>query len=172
MQMSPNPGIVAYPLPQESPNTLAMQHWQATILGPEDSPFKDFYFKLSIDVGPRYPMEPPTIRFVSPIYHPNIDCEGRICLDQLKVQPLGSWSPCLNINTLLLSIRLLMAYPNVEDGLVPEITEECRRDRDLWFLNARKRCLAIDLMIEENKYKDYNDAEIDDHNKKRVKTTS
>lgn len=33
----------------------------------------------------------------------------------------GSWSPSININTLLLTIRVLMANPNANDGLVASI---------------------------------------------------
>lgn len=35
----------------------------------------------------RYPFEPPKIRFLTPIYHPNIDSSGRICHDALKLPP-------------------------------------------------------------------------------------
>ena len=69
----------------------------------------------------RYPIEPPKIRFVTPIFHPNIDNAGRICLDSLKMPPKGAWVPSLNISTLLTTIRLLMAEPNADDGLMPDI---------------------------------------------------
>lgn len=54
-------------------------------------------------------------------WQPNIDSDGRICLDTLKMQPQGSWAPAVNLNTLLLTIRVLLAYPNPADGLVADI---------------------------------------------------
>lgn len=33
----------------------------------------------------------------------------------------GSWAPSMNVPTLLTTIRLLMAHPNGDDGLMPDI---------------------------------------------------
>ncbi|KAH7544030.1 hypothetical protein JRO89_XS15G0088400 [Xanthoceras sorbifolium] len=59
------------------------------------------------------------VRFLTKIYHPNIDKLGRICLDILK----DKWSPALQIRTVLLSIQALLSAPNPDDPLSENIAK-------------------------------------------------
>ena len=94
-------------------------HWQATIMGPEESPYNGGVFFLDIHFPADYPFKPPKVSFTTRIYHCNINSNGGICLDILKDQ----WSPALTISKVLLSVCSLLTDPNPEDPLVPEIAQ-------------------------------------------------
>lgn len=64
------------------------------------------------------------VRFLTKIYHPNVDKLGRICLDILK----DKWSPALQIRTVLLSIQALMSAPNPDDPLDEAIAKQWKTD--------------------------------------------
>ncbi|RZR93066.1 hypothetical protein BHM03_00021470 [Ensete ventricosum] len=69
-------------------------HWQATIMGPSDSPYAGGVFFVKIHFPPDYPFKPPKVNFQTKVYHPNINSTGSICLDILKEQ----WSPALTLS--------------------------------------------------------------------------
>ncbi|XP_058100264.1 SUMO-conjugating enzyme UBC9 isoform X7 [Magnolia sinica] len=71
-----------------------MFHWQATIVGPPDSPYAGGIFLVTIHFPPDYPFTPPKVAFRTKVSHPNINSDGSICLDILKEQ----WSPALTIS--------------------------------------------------------------------------
>lgn len=66
---------------------LILKSMRLEITGPENSPYEGGIFELDLSITDRYPFEPPKLRFITPIYHPNIDSTGRICLDLLKMPP-------------------------------------------------------------------------------------
>ncbi|XP_033116650.1 ubiquitin-conjugating enzyme E2 T-like [Anneissia japonica] len=80
-ERSPPPGI-SCSMKSDSSDSL-----EAQIIGAENTPYNGGLFHLEIQLPERYPFEPPKVRFVTPIYHPNIDAAGRICLDILKMPP-------------------------------------------------------------------------------------
>tara|TARA_B100000925_G_C21950747_1_gene448848 strand:- start:641 stop:1099 length:459 start_codon:yes stop_codon:yes gene_type:complete len=108
--------------------------WQATIMGPRDTPYQDGIFYLSIIFPSEYPFKPPIVKFITKIYHCNINSKGSICLDILK----NEWSPALTISKLLLSICSLMTDPNPDDPLVTEIAELYTNNRTLHDRKARE----------------------------------
>jgi len=94
------------------PHEDNLRYFDVTIHGPAQSPYegKSFcrpmslvefpaevgtggIFRLELFLPEDYPMTPPKIRFLTKIYHPNIDRLGRICLDVLKSKEF----PCLFI---------------------------------------------------------------------------
>ncbi|KAI9429307.1 ubiquitin-conjugating enzyme/RWD-like protein [Lactarius indigo] len=89
-----------------------------------DTPRVDGVFKLELFLPEEYPMAPPKVRFLTKIYHPNIDKLGRICLDILK----DKWSPALQIRTVLLSIQALLSSPNPDDPLAADVAKHYKED--------------------------------------------
>ncbi|XP_062147811.1 ubiquitin-conjugating enzyme E2 2-like [Alnus glutinosa] len=65
-------------------------------------------FKLTLQFTEDYPNKPPTVRFVSRMFHPNIYADGSICLDILQNQ----WSPIYDVAAILTSIQSLLCDPN------------------------------------------------------------
>ncbi|KAL3680972.1 hypothetical protein R1sor_023928 [Riccia sorocarpa] len=110
-----------------------MFHWQATIMGPPDSPYAGGVFLVTIHFPPDYPFKPPKVAFRTKVFHPNINSNGSICLDILKEQ----WSPALTISKVLLSICSLLTDPNPDDPLVPEIAHMYKTDRAKYEATAR-----------------------------------
>ena len=102
------------------PDESNARYFHVVIAGPQDSPFEGGTFKLELFLPEEYPMAAPKVRFMTKIYHPNVDKLGRICLDILK----DKWSPALQIRTVLLSIQALLSAPNPDDPLANDVAEQ------------------------------------------------
>merc|ERR1719163_2647775 len=114
----PAPGISA------SPHEDNLRYFDVMIQGPVGSPYEGGCYKLELFLPDAYPMEAPKVRFLTRIYHPNVDKLGRICLDILK----DKWSPALQIRTVLLSIQALLSAPNPDDPLDNGVADAWNRD--------------------------------------------
>ncbi|KAL4653869.1 hypothetical protein ACB092_01G337300 [Castanea dentata] len=131
----PPPGA-SFPLLSSS-SSSSLSAIDAQIEGPEGTVYAKGMFHIKIQIPERYPFQPPSVTFVTPIYHPNIDNGGRICLDILNLPPKGAWQPSLNISTVLTSIGLLLSEPNPDDGLMCEASREYKYNRQAFDQKAR-----------------------------------
>ncbi|KAK9468269.1 ubiquitin-conjugating enzyme/RWD-like protein [Lipomyces arxii] len=124
----PVPGINAVPHDDN------LRYFNVTIDGPSQSPYEGGVFKLELYLPEEYPMVAPKVRFLTRIYHPNIDKLGRICLDVLKT----NWSPALQIRTILLSIQALLGAPNPDDPLANDVAQRWKEDEKAAIDTARE----------------------------------
>ncbi len=92
-------------------------NWEATILGPENSPYHEGMFTLKIKFSDNYPFQPPIVKFKTLIFHPCINFDGRICLDIL----LDKWNPTFDISKILINILDLLEKPSVKIPFVPQV---------------------------------------------------
>ncbi|KAM4748085.1 ubiquitin-conjugating enzyme E2 N [Rhinophrynus dorsalis] len=127
--------LLAEPVPgiKAEPDENNARYFHVVICGPQDSPFEGGTFKLELFLPEEYPMAAPKVRFMTKIYHPNVDKLGRICLDILK----DKWSPALQIRTVLLSIQALLSAPNPDDPLANDVAEQWKTNEGQAIETAR-----------------------------------
>ncbi|KAM3956634.1 ubiquitin-conjugating enzyme E2 T [Aphomia sociella] len=126
-------GITCTPEKEDNYNVL-----KVSLLGPKGSPYENGTFKLIITIPEKYPFEPPLVKFTTPVYHPNIDKGGRICMDMLKMPPKGAWLPTITLESLLVSLQTLLANPNPDDPLMMDVANEYKYNIQEYLENARK----------------------------------
>merc|ERR1712217_454416 len=107
------------------PDADNYRYFHIRVAGPEGTPYEKGSYQLELFLPEGYPMEPPKVRFLTKIYHPNIDKLGRICLDVLK----DKWSPALQIRTILLSIQALLSTPAPDDPLDTVVADHFTKDK-------------------------------------------
>ncbi|XP_066289035.1 ubiquitin-conjugating enzyme E2 C-like isoform X2 [Branchiostoma lanceolatum] len=98
LMMSDDKGISAFP------SGDSLFSWTGTLTGPMGTVYEGLKYKLSLEFPQGYPYKPPTVRFETPCFHPNVDEHGNICLDILKEK----WSALYDVRTVLLSIQSLL----------------------------------------------------------------
>jgi ubiquitin-protein ligase len=83
--------------------------------GPVDCVYEGKSWEVEIKMGKEYPFKAPEIRFIDPIFHPNISAKtGTICLDVIK----SKWTPIFNLSLVIETLLpQLLQYPNPESAL-------------------------------------------------------
>jgi ubiquitin-protein ligase len=99
--------------------------WDAWIKGSDDTPYAGGIFFLKVQFPTDYRFRPPHIFFMTKIYHPNINSNGKISMNILFDQ----WCPALTVQKVLLSILSILGTPLLDDPFMPEIAQLYINDR-------------------------------------------
>jgi ubiquitin-conjugating enzyme E2 M len=104
-----------------NPNDLSSFHVTVT---PDSGYWKGATYQFNFSIPPHYPHSPPKVECATKIYHPNIDLQGKVCLNILR----EDWKPVLDINSVIYGLIYLFYEPNPDDPLNQEAAELFRRD--------------------------------------------
>ncbi|PPQ88781.1 hypothetical protein CVT25_010467 [Psilocybe cyanescens] len=133
LSSDPPGGISGSPLPDN------IMLWNAVIFGPGDTPFEDGTFKLLLTFDESYPNKPPTVKFLSRMFHPNVYANGELCLDILQ----NRWSPTYDVAAILTSIQSLLHDPNPNSPANAEAAQLYRE-------NMKEYVRRVKVTVEES----------------------
>lgn len=100
---------------------------------PDEGMYRDGRFTFDFNINPNFPHDPPKVQCQQKIYHPNIDPEGKVCLNILR----EDWKPVLNLNAVIVGLQFLFLEPNASDPLNKEAAEDLRQSREGFKRNVR-----------------------------------
>jgi len=113
--------------------------WEVAIFGPPCTIYEAGYFKALMKFPTDYPYSPPTVKFITKMWHPNVYENGDVCISilhpptddpQSGEHPSERWNPTQNVRTILLSIISLLNEPNTFSPANVDASVMYRRFRD------------------------------------------
>jgi len=111
--------------------------WEVLIIGPPDTLYEGGFFKAHITFPKEYPQRPPKMKFISDIWHPNVEKNGEVCISILHEPGDDKWGyesaserwlPIHTVETIVISIISMLADPNDESPANVDAAKELRDD--------------------------------------------
>ncbi|KAF8148358.1 hypothetical protein K438DRAFT_1989266 [Mycena galopus ATCC 62051] len=92
---------------------IILEVWWKAPTDVENCPYKGGTFLLTCDLPATYPRDPPEIRFVTFIMHPNVSKQGKVCIAELG----RLWSSDITLKELLSLVYGTLLTPDLENPL-------------------------------------------------------
>lgn len=82
---------------------------------PKSKIYCEAAYQIEIKLPAEFPFKAPEVRFVTPIYHPNVDDKGKICVDIINAAE--SYKPTTPLSDIVTAVTNLIDNPNIEHAL-------------------------------------------------------
>lgn len=108
--------------------------WKIEVDTPDDDVYRGKRVKMQLTFNKEYPFKPPTARFITKLYHPNISFEsGDVCIDILK----DKWRPILTAKNIIISIISMLSDPNCDSPLNSAAAIDYSNNKELYYSKVR-----------------------------------
>ncbi|KIM30140.1 hypothetical protein M408DRAFT_294209 [Serendipita vermifera MAFF 305830] len=128
LQNNPIEGVTVVPLEDN------LLHWDVTIAGPPNSPYKGGTFKVKIIFPDNFPFKAPSLTFSTKVYHPGINEEGNICVPVLR----DEWKPTITLSNVLHIVYDKLANPSPDDPYEADIAAQLKSDKPKFTSTAKE----------------------------------
>ncbi|XP_073430734.1 ubiquitin-conjugating enzyme E2 G1 isoform X1 [Dendrobates tinctorius] len=127
-----------------------LYRWEVLIIGPPDTLYEGGVFKAHLTFPRDYPLRPPKMKFITEIWHPNVDKNGDVCISILHEpgedkygyeKPEERWLPIHTVETIMISVISMLADPNGDSPANVDAAKEWREDRNGEFKRKVARCV-------------------------------
>lgn len=125
------------------PNKKELHHFYLTMC-PRDGYWVGQSIQFDVTVPDEYPHNPPSVICKTPVWHPNINEEGKVCLSILRsggVQTIGAndgWTPTQGLKGLVLGLySLFFDLASFDDPLNVEAAEQYKTNKNLFIHNVQ-----------------------------------
>ncbi|KAJ7145824.1 ubiquitin-conjugating enzyme/RWD-like protein [Mycena epipterygia] len=126
-----------------------LYEWEILVIGPPDTLYEGGFFKARLTFPPEFPLLPPKMRFVTPMWHPNIYADGVVCVsilhapgdDQYGYEDAGErWMPVHTVESILISVISLLSSdtPNIDSPANIQAAIEVRTDPENYKKKVRR----------------------------------
>eukprot|EP01084_Bolivina_argentea_P108732 194339_1 len=115
--------------PENEDNPYMMKGF---VIGPNNTAYEGGIYELQIHLPRDYPFKPPNCKFITKIYHPNINTNGSMKLTILH----DFWNPMHTISRMCKSIIEMLEMPSIDNCLIPSIAKEYRFQKQKFMVTA------------------------------------
>ena len=133
-------------IPRTIEGVQAYKFWDIFIFGHKGTMYEGCIFHAEIEIPQKYSLEPPKMKFLTKIFHPNVYVSGKVCIsilhtaqdDPTQYTPANLlWSPVHTIDSITMSVISILTDPNPDSPANIDASNALLADKEQFQKDAR-----------------------------------